>query len=125
MKQELIDALVQLEREKGISKDTLIETIEAALITAYKKNFPDSLDVRVTIDQENGDVRVYSRTTVVEEYVEDIDEILLEEAQEINPDYQIGDVIEKESRYQHCERYTREYGALQVARGPRRTAVHR
>lgn len=96
MKQDLIDALVQLEREKGISKDTLIETIEAALITAYKKNFPDCLDVRVTIDRENGDVKVYSRTTVVEEYVEDIDEILLEEAQEINPDYQVGDVIEAE-----------------------------
>lgn len=96
MKHELIDALEQLEKEKGISKDALIETIEAALITAYKKNFPESSNPRVTIDRENGEIRVFSRTKVVDDFEEDFDEILLKDALELNPDYQIGDIIEEE-----------------------------
>jgi len=60
---ELLEALVQLEKEKGISKEVLLETIEAALITAYKKNFgaSNSADnVKVTIDPNTGEFKVYS-----------------------------------------------------------------
>ncbi|MCK8058800.1 MULTISPECIES: transcription termination factor NusA [unclassified Fusibacter] len=96
MKGELIEALEQIEKEKGISKDTLIETIEAALITAYKKNFPDSLNAKILIDRDTGDVKVYSRMVVVEEYYEDYDEILLEDAKLKDPNYEIGDIIEEE-----------------------------
>jgi N utilization substance protein A len=96
VKRELIDALEQLEKEKGISKEALIETIEAALITAYKKNFPESATARVTIDPVTGDIRVFSRTKVVEDFEEDFDEILLKDARELNPNYEIGDIIEEE-----------------------------
>ena len=96
MNREMIEALERIEKEKGISIDILIETLEAALITAYKKNFPESATARVTINRENGDIRVFSRTKVVEDFEEDYDEILLKDAKEINPDYQIGDIIETE-----------------------------
>lgn len=96
MNREMIEALERIEKEKGISKDILIETLEAALITAYKKNFPESATARVTIDRESGDIRVFSRTKVVEDFEEDFDEILLKDAKEIDPNYQIGDIIETE-----------------------------
>lgn len=96
MKQELLEALEALEKEKGISKDLLIETIEAALITAYKKNFGSSQNVKITIDQTTGDVRVYSRREVVEESMDDFFEITLEEAKAIDANYEIGDFIDSE-----------------------------
>ncbi len=96
MNKELIAAIEQLEREKGIDKDTLLETIEAALITAYKKNFPYSANARVSIDRDSGEVKVYTRITIVEAYSDDKDEMLLEDARDIDANYQVGDVIEEE-----------------------------
>ncbi len=96
MKQELLEALEALEKEKGIAKDLLIETIEAALITAYKKNFGSSQNVKITIDQLTGDVRVYSRREVVEESMDDFFEITLEEAKAVDANYEIGDFIDSE-----------------------------
>jgi len=52
--------LEQLEKEKGIDKDTLIEAIEAALISAYKRSFGSSQNVKVSIDRETGDFKVYA-----------------------------------------------------------------
>ncbi len=96
MNKELIAAIEQLEREKGIAKDTLLETIEAALITAYKKNFPYSSNARVAIDKETGEVKVFTCISVVDSYSDEKDEILLEDAQDIDPNYRVGDVIEEE-----------------------------
>lgn len=96
MKHELLEALEQLEREKGISKALLLETIEAALITAYKKNFGSSHNVKVLIDENTGDVRVYSRCEVVEVPEEDSFDIALEDARKIDPHYELGDIIDEE-----------------------------
>ncbi|RKD27744.1 NusA antitermination factor [Caminicella sporogenes DSM 14501] len=96
MKNELLEALEQLEKEKGISKETLLEAIEAALITAYKKNFGSAQNVKITIDRENGDVHVYSRKQVVENVENELFEISLEDAKKIDPNYEIDDIIEKE-----------------------------
>ncbi len=96
MNKELIAAIEQLEREKGIAKDTLLETIEAALITAYKKNFPYSSNARVSIDKATGEVKVYTRITIVDSYSDEKDEMLLDDAKDIDPNYQVGDVIEEE-----------------------------
>ncbi|MCT4564101.1 MAG: transcription termination factor NusA [Maledivibacter sp.] len=96
MKNELFDALDQLEKEKGITKETLLDAIEAALITAYKKNFGSAQNVKVTIDRENGSVKVYSRKEVVEEVETDLFEISLEEAKKIDPNYEIEDIVERE-----------------------------
>ncbi len=96
MNRELIEALEQIAKEKGITTDILIETIEAALITAYKKNFGSAQNVRVEIDTESGVVRVLSRREIVEEVDNDFFEITLEEAKEIDPAFEIGDFVEDE-----------------------------
>lgn len=93
---ELLDALTALEKQKGISRDVLIEAIEAALVTAYKRNFNQAQNVRVDINLANGSMIVYSRKDVVEEVGDGRLEISLEDAQAINPHYTIGDVVEEE-----------------------------
>ncbi len=96
MKAELFEALEQIATEKGIAKEVLLETIEAALITAYKKNFGSSQNVRVIIDPDSGEFKVYGRREVVEESMDDFLEISIDEAREINPEYEIGDWVEDE-----------------------------
>ena len=96
MNAEFIEALNQLEKEKGISKDILLEAIEAALISAYKRNFHSAQNVRVDIDRESGKVRVFARKTVVDEVADPRLEISLEAAREISPSYQLGDIVEIE-----------------------------
>lgn len=93
---EFLDALTALEQQKGISRDVLIEAIEAALVTAYKRNFNQAQNVRVDINLATGTMLVYSRKDVVEEVADDRQQISLEDAQVINPHYAIGDVVEEE-----------------------------
>lgn len=80
MSSDLLDALTALEQQKGISRDVLIEAIEAALVTAYKRNFNQAQNVRVDLNLENGSMVVYSRKDVVEEVEDDRLQISLEEA---------------------------------------------
>lgn len=96
MKRELIEALDQIAREKGITKEMLLETIEAALITAYKKNFGTSQNVRVQIDPDSGEVHVYSQREVVEVPEDEFFHITLKDAKAINPNFELGDFVEKE-----------------------------
>lgn len=94
MNKDFIEAIAALEKEKDISKDILIEAIESALVSAYKKNYGTSQNVRVNIDREEGDIDVFMRKDVVEEVEDDMIEISLEEALEIDPRYEVGDVVE-------------------------------
>ena len=94
MNKEFIYAIDDLVKEKGISKDVLIEAIESALVSAYKKNYGTAQNVRVSIDREEGDVDVLMRRDVVEEVEDEFTEISLEEALEIDPRYEVGDVVE-------------------------------
>ncbi|RSK27068.1 transcription termination/antitermination protein NusA [Bacillus sp. HMF5848] len=96
MSSELLDALIILEKEKGISKDIIIEAIEAALISAYKRNFNQAQNVRVDFNQTTGSIRVFARKEVVDEVFDPRLEISLQEARIIDPNYDIGDVIELE-----------------------------
>jgi len=96
MSSELLDALTLLEKEKGISKDVLLEAIEAALISAYKRNFNSAQNVRVDVNPETGTMRVFARKEVVEEVFDPRLEISHEEAKKINPNYEIEDVVEIE-----------------------------
>lgn len=96
MNADFIDALAQLEREKGIDKDTLLEAIEAALISGYKRNFNSAANVRVEIDRDTGELRVFARKEVVEDYSDPRLEISLDAALDINPTYQVGDIVEIE-----------------------------
>lgn len=96
MNTDLLEALTTLEKEKGISKDVLIEAIEAALISAYKRNFHQAQNVRIDFDKETGNIKVFARKTVVEEEADPRLEIALSKAKEINPIYEVGDALEIE-----------------------------
>jgi N utilization substance protein A len=96
MNAEFIEALQDLEREKGVSVDVLLEAIEAALISAYKKNFGSLQNVRVEIDRETGEIKVFSRKTVTEQVTDPRAEISLAEAREKDPGYELNDVVEIE-----------------------------
>jgi len=94
---EFIEAIHEIEKEKGISSDILFEAIEQALLSAYKKNFgPSQNTARVLIDRVTGEFKVYSRKDVVENSGDNRLQISLDEARKINPKYQIGDVVEVE-----------------------------
>ncbi|MBQ3931833.1 MAG: transcription termination/antitermination protein NusA [Firmicutes bacterium] len=94
MNLEFLEALDDLEREKHMSKDMLIDAIESALVSAYKKNYGTSQNVRVDIDRQTGDINVFMRRDIVEVVEDPFSQASLEEAQEIDPEYEIGDVIE-------------------------------
>jgi N utilization substance protein A len=97
MNGELIRALEQLEEERGISKAVLLEAVESALVSAYKKNFGGTgQNVRVEVDPKTGEVRVFSVKTVVEKVQDPATELSLEEMRKEDPTAEVGDVVEEE-----------------------------
>ena len=93
---ELILALEDLEKEKGIKKEYLLESIESALVTAYKRNFDALENVKVVMDKQTGATYVYSIKEVVERANDPVQEISLDEAKKINKSLQLGDNVEIE-----------------------------
>ena len=112
---DLIKAIDTIVKEKNISEDIIFEALELALQTAYKKNFNSKTNVKVEINRETGDIKVYSYLVVVDDYDdghEELDEegntvkvepeinkdaqILLEDAQKIVPNIKVGETIEEE-----------------------------
>jgi len=91
---ELIMALDMLEKEKGISKAALLDAIETALVSAYKKNYNNAGNVRVSVNGETGEIAVYSIKKVVEEVENPAEEIELSEAWKIASYYRPGDILE-------------------------------
>jgi len=96
MSVELMHALEQLEREKGINKEVLIEAIESALISAYKKNFGVNQSVRIFVDRLTGDVKVFSLKRVTERPENDILDISIDEARKIDKNLEENDMAEIE-----------------------------
>jgi len=96
MSAELLHALEQLEREKGINKDILVEAIEQALISAYKRSFGSAQNVEVVIDRTTGDVRVFTHKTIVGEVKDPATELSIEQAKRFGADFEIGDIVEVE-----------------------------
>ena len=93
MNKELMGALDELERDKNISKETLLDAIEQSLIQAYKNHFGKADNVHVTINRETGDFSVFADRKVVE-FVEDpAEEISLVEAQKQNTNAEVGDIL--------------------------------
>ena len=93
---ELILALEELEKEKGVKKEYLLEAIETALVTAYKRNFDALENVRIEMDRKTGATYVYSIKEVVENAKDEAQEISLEDARKINKTLNIGDQVEVE-----------------------------
>ncbi|MEQ6042339.1 transcription termination factor NusA [Staphylococcus saccharolyticus] len=93
---ELLLATEYLEKEKKIPREVLIDAIEAALITAYKKNYESARNVRVELNMDEGSFRVIARKEVVEEVFDDRDEVDLSTALVKNPAYEVGDIYEED-----------------------------
>ena len=112
---ELIKALDNLVAEKNISPDVVFEALQLALQTAYKKNFNSKTNVKVDINRDTGEIKVYSYLVVVDKYDDGHDEedeegnikhiepvinrdaqILLEDAEKIVPGIKLGETIERE-----------------------------
>ena len=96
MSTELLAAFEQLARERGIAAEVLFEAVEAALISAYKRNFGTAQNVRVAMDRDTGEIHVYSRKDVVEIVSDPKQEISLIDAKAIDIAFQPGDVVEQE-----------------------------
>jgi N utilization substance protein A len=101
MNAEFIEALKEIVIEKGISEDLIFETVEDALVSAYKKNYAkvggNLQTVKVTINRENGELHVYTSKKVVEEVEDPLNTISLEAAREISPRFDIDDIVDLES----------------------------
>ncbi len=96
MSSELLDALILLEKEKGISRDVIIDAMEAALVSAYRRNFNQAQNVRIDLNLGSGTMKVFARKEVVDEVFDPRLEISIEDARKINPNYTVEDIVEME-----------------------------
>ncbi len=91
-----MEAFREVGREKGIAPEVLFDAIEAALISAYKRNFNSAQNVRVSLDRLTGSYHVYAIKTIVETVENEVTEISLAEARQIKYEYEVGDILEIE-----------------------------
>jgi N utilization substance protein A len=96
MNAEFMQAFEQLGKEKGIAPEVLFDAIEAALISAYKRNFGSAQNVRVSLERTTGEIHVYARKNVVQDVSDTRLELSLSEAKAIDPRYELDDVVELE-----------------------------
>ena len=96
MSSELFESLEMIEEEKGISRDIVLEALESALISAYKKHFGAVHDIGVVFDEETGAIRIIAKKKVVEDVYDRETEISLEDARKISGKYDLGDTVETE-----------------------------
>ena len=100
MNEEFVGALKELVKEKGISEDLLFTTIQDALVAAYKKNYANlhtnAQNVKVIMDRETGEIKVYAQKVVVDEVYDDVTEISLEDAKIIRPTFEVDDIVDLE-----------------------------
>lgn len=96
MKSEFEIAITQLSADRNLAPDVIIEAIESALVSAYKRNYGTSQNVRVQIDRRTGKAQVFVKKLVTENVRDERNEISLEEARSINPHAKLGDFIEIE-----------------------------
>lgn len=96
MNAEFMQAFEQLAKEKGIAPEVVFDAVEAALISAYKRNFGSAQNVRVSLDRVTGEIHVYARKVVLEEIEDSRLEISLADARKLDVRYEIDDVVEME-----------------------------
>ena len=127
MNKELIEALNALEKEKDISKETLFEAIETSLVTACRNHFGKADNVKVSIDRETGDFRVYAEKTVVKEVEDPVLEISLADAKVINSKAEVDDIVEvdiKSKEFGRIATMNAKNVILQKIREEERNAVY-
>ncbi|HOJ47393.1 MAG TPA: transcription termination factor NusA [Bacillota bacterium] len=119
MNKEFFDALDMLEKEKGIPKDYMIDKVETALLSAYRKDTGRKDNAHVKIDPEKKEIKLYKRLTVVEQVTNPSTEISLEEAHQKSKKYDIGDIIEVEVRTKNFGRIAAQTAKQVIIQGIR------
>ena len=118
MNSQLFEALQQLEKTKGIPVDYMIGKIEAALVSAYKKQFGNT-NVRIDINKAKKDMKVYRRRNVVEEVTDPETEISLEDARRLSKRYEVGSVVENEIKLKDFGRISAQTAKQVIIQGIR------
>ena len=123
---DFFQALIDLEEQKGINSQYFIEALEAALTSAYKKNFGEAKSAFVKLNPEKHTIKIYSYKTVVEEVIDGDKEISLAEAKLIKKSYKIGDTVQQEETPKNFGRIaaqTAKQVVMQKIREAERTKV--
>mgnify|MGYP001547130978 FL=1 len=92
MNEDFILALDELEKDKNIDKEVILEALEKALIKSYQKNYDNAENVDVIVDKQTGDIEVFALREVVDDVNDNINEISLKEAKEVDKNLDIGDI---------------------------------
>ena len=93
---EFLNALELVAKEKGIDKEIIFEAIEASLVSACKKHFGSSQNIKVDMNRETGEVKCFTQKTIVETVEDPQQEMSLEMARIANPNYVVGDIVDIE-----------------------------
>ena len=102
MNTELLEALNILEEEKDISKETLLDAIENSLLNACKNHFGKADNIKLIMDRTTCDYQLFAEKTVVEDVEDKLEQISLEDAKEIDSQYELGDIINMERMKALC-----------------------
>ena len=119
MNTEFFNALDALEKERGIPKQYMLERVEAALISAYKKDNGGNDNVRIVLDDDKKDVKVYQQKTIVEVVENPELEITVDDARKINRRYVLGGVAEIEVKTKNFGRISAQTAKQVIIQGIR------
>lgn len=127
MSKELVSALNSLEEDKGIKKEIIVEALEAALTSAYKRNYGQAQNVEVEFDDKKGNIHVYAVKKVVEEVADSRLEVSIKDALELNKGYELDDEIKFEvtpKNFGRIAAQTAKQVIMQRVREAERTMVY-
>ncbi|MFA5354443.1 MAG: NusA N-terminal domain-containing protein, partial [Thermodesulfovibrionales bacterium] len=94
MSKEMCYVIDQLSREKGITRDALLQVLETAMLSAVRKKFGGRLNINLTIDSKTCDIQVYETKRIVEEVIDKDEEVALEKIRETYPNKALGDTLD-------------------------------
>ena len=128
MNSEFLNALDEIEKGKNISKDILLNAIDAALVSAYKRNYnTNHSNVVVNIDRESGEIKVFKQKEVVEVVEDDFTQISVDEAKSISGTYELGDMVnieEKPADFGRIAAQTAKQVVMQRIKEAERTLIY-
>lgn len=119
MNAEFFDALEALEKEKGIPEEYMLEKVEAALVSAYKRERDGNSNVKIVIDPEKKDVKMFQLKDVVEEVADPETQMILDEAKKVNKKYKLGDVCEIKLDFKNFRRLAAQAAKQVIIQGIR------
>ena len=119
IRNDLFDALILLEKEKGISQDYMLEKVEAALLSAYKREYSGESNARVSIDKVKKEIRMYQQKEIVDTVENPITQISVNDIKKRGKKYQVGNIIETELKTKEFRRLSAQTGKQVIIQGIR------